>query len=86
MEKHGGRVMAPVDAYGAPQNRRDLSPAGSVVWERGTVHSCNGRFKTDMHTGGIQDTGTGHLAREPSCAGEISVGMELSRLILIAVI
>lgn len=60
MEKHTRRVMAPKEAQSAPQNRRDLSPAGAVVRKGGTVLRCNNRFKTDMHTGGLHDTGTGH--------------------------
>lgn len=80
--------MAPMDAYSTLQNRRDLSPAGAVVQERGTVHSCSDRFETDMHIGEIRDTGTGHLARGAIlCQGDGSKhGMELSRVIFIAVI
>lgn len=68
------RVMAPQEAHSAPHDRRDLSPAGAVVRKEGIVCTYNDRFKTDMHTGGIQDTGIGHLPWEPSCVRTIGVG------------
>lgn len=78
-EKHRGRIMAPMDAYSALQNRRDLSPAGAVVQERGTGHGCSDRLETDMHIGETRDTGIGQLAREPSCARVTALSVEWSQ-------
>lgn len=77
-KEHGERVMAPTDAYSALQNRRDLSPAGAVVQERRTVHSCSVRLETDVHIGETRDTGIGHLAQEPSCARAMALSVEWS--------
>lgn len=72
--------MAPMDAYSTLQNRRDLSPAGAVVQERGTGHDCSDRLETDMHIGETRDTGIGHLAREqPSCARVTALSVEWSQ-------
>lgn len=67
--------MAPTDADSTLQNRRDLSPAGAVVQERGRVHSCSVRFETDVHIGETRDTGIGHLAQEPSCARTMALSV-----------
>lgn len=71
IEKRGGRVMAPTVL---PRTEGCLWFAGSVVQEGGTVHSFSGRFKTDMHTGGMRDIGIRHLAQEPSCTRKIGMG------------
>lgn len=69
MEKHRRRVMAPKEAHSAPQNRRDLSPAGAVVRKGGTVHRYNDKSKTDCIQEGCTTQAQDTCARSHRVSG-----------------